>query len=61
MALKGEKRGACRLLVGKTKGKRPLGRLRCRWKDTLVIHFKKWDGAWPEFIWLRIETVCGVL
>jgi hypothetical protein len=29
----GEKRGACRVLVGKTEGKKPLGRLRHRWED----------------------------
>jgi hypothetical protein len=28
-----EKRNACRLLVGKPEGKRPLGRPRCRWVD----------------------------
>jgi hypothetical protein len=27
----GEKRNMYRLLVGKPEGKRPLGRLRCRW------------------------------
>jgi hypothetical protein len=30
---KGEKRNACRLLVGKPEGKRPLGRPRRRWLD----------------------------
>jgi hypothetical protein len=29
----GEKRNMYRLLVGKPEGKRPLGRLRCRWID----------------------------
>jgi len=37
----GERRGACRVLVGKPEGKRPLGRPRCRWKNTLVIHFQE--------------------
>ena len=41
VALKGEKRGACRVLVGKPEGKRRLGRPRCRWKDTLIIHFQE--------------------
>ena len=45
VALKGERRCACRVLVGKPEGKRPLGRRRCRWKDTLVIHFQEWDGG----------------
>jgi hypothetical protein len=29
----GEKRNACRVLVGRSKGKRPYGRLRHRWED----------------------------
>jgi hypothetical protein len=29
----GEKRGACRVLVGKPEEKRPLGRPKCRWED----------------------------
>jgi hypothetical protein len=32
-----EKRNAYRLLVGKPEGKRPLGRLRCRWVDNTSI------------------------
>jgi hypothetical protein len=31
----GEKRNACRLLVGKPEGKRPLGRPRRRWLDNI--------------------------
>jgi hypothetical protein len=34
-----EKRNAYSLLVGKPEGKRPLGRLRCRWT------LEKWDGV----------------
>jgi hypothetical protein len=30
-----EKRDAYRILVGKPAGKRPLGRLRCRWVDNI--------------------------
>jgi hypothetical protein len=29
----GEKRNACRILVGNPEGKRPLGRPRCRWVE----------------------------
>jgi hypothetical protein len=29
----GERRGVYRVLVGKSEGKRPLGRPRCRWED----------------------------
>jgi hypothetical protein len=35
VARMGEKRNAYRLLVGKPEGKRPLGRLRCRWVDNI--------------------------
>jgi hypothetical protein len=31
----GEKRNVYRLLVGKPDGKRPLGRQRCRWIDSI--------------------------
>jgi hypothetical protein len=35
VALMGERRGVYRVLVGKPGGKRPLGRLRCRWEDNI--------------------------
>jgi hypothetical protein len=31
----GEKRGICRVLVGKPEGKRRLGRPRVRWEDNI--------------------------
>jgi hypothetical protein len=34
----GEKRNACRLLVGKPEGKRPLGRPRHRWVDNIKVN-----------------------
>jgi hypothetical protein len=33
----GEKRNVCRLLVGKPKGKRRLGRPRCKWIDNIKM------------------------
>jgi hypothetical protein len=36
VALVGEGRGVHRVLVGKTEGKRPLGRPRRRWEDNIV-------------------------
>jgi hypothetical protein len=33
----GQKRNACRLLVGKPEGKRPLGRPRYRWVDNITM------------------------
>jgi hypothetical protein len=43
----GERRGACRALVGKPEGKRPLGRLRRRWEDNIKTDFREvgWEGA----------------
>jgi hypothetical protein len=37
VARMGEKRNVYRLLVGKPEGKRPLGRLRCRWMDNIKM------------------------
>ena len=31
----GERRGVCRILVGKPEGKRPLGKPRRRWEDNI--------------------------
>jgi hypothetical protein len=31
------RRGACRVLVGKLEGKRPLGRLRHRWEISIKV------------------------
>jgi hypothetical protein len=33
----GEKRKACRVLVGKPEGRRPLGRLMYRWLDNIKM------------------------
>jgi hypothetical protein len=38
---KGAKRNAYGILVGKPEGKRPLGRLRCRWLDNVKIYLSK--------------------
>jgi hypothetical protein len=35
-----EKRNACRLLVGKPEGKRPLGRPRRRWEDNIKMDLR---------------------
>jgi hypothetical protein len=42
----GEKRNACRILVGKPEGKRPLGRPRRRWVNNIKIDLREigWDG-----------------
>jgi hypothetical protein len=43
----GEKRNACRILVGKTEGKRLLGRPRRRWMDNIKMDLREigWNGV----------------
>jgi len=43
VARMGESRDACRDLVGKPEGKRPLGRPRRRWRIILRWIFRKWN------------------
>jgi hypothetical protein len=38
VAYTGEKRNAYRVLVGKTEGKTPLERPRCKWEDNIKIY-----------------------
>jgi hypothetical protein len=53
----GVRKNAYRVLVGR----RPLARLRRRWKDNIKMDLKKLDeGAWTGLIWLRLGT-CGEL
>jgi len=57
----GNRRGAYRILVDITEGKRPFGRTRRRWEDNINIHFKKCDGEpWIGAIRLRIGRRCGL-
>ena len=48
--------------MGKTEGKRPLGRPRRRWEDNIKMDLHEVGcGAWTGFIWLRIGTGDGHL
>ena len=49
MARMGEERGAYRVLVGKSEGKRPLGRPRCIWVDNIGMDLQEvvcWYVDW---------------
>jgi hypothetical protein len=51
----GERRGAYRVLVGKPKRERSLGRPRHRWEDNIKIDLQEMDGGvWTGLSWLRI-------
>jgi hypothetical protein len=47
----GEERGGHRVLVGKSEGKRPLGRPSRRWEDTIKMEVQEVGGGrgdWKE-------------
>jgi len=49
----GEERGVHRVLVGKSEGKRPLGRTRRRWEDNIKMDFQEVGGGcgdWMELV-----------
>jgi len=58
----GERRGVYRVWVGKTEGKRPLGRPRPRWEYNIKMNLKEvgWV-AWVGLIRLRMGTGGGHL
>ena len=58
----GERRGEYRIFVGKTEGKRPLGRHRRSWEVNIKVDFQemRWgEVAWIGFIWLGIGIGVG--
>jgi hypothetical protein len=49
-----------KVLVGKPKGKRPLGRPWRRWEDNIRMDLQEMGcGVWTGLSWLRIETGGG--
>jgi hypothetical protein len=52
-----EGRGADRILVGKPKGKRPLRRPRCRWKDNIKMDLREIGISGVNWIWLAQDRV----
>jgi hypothetical protein len=56
----GEGRVVYRVFVGKTEGKRPLGRPNRRWEDNSKMDLQEVEVC-TGLSWLRIETGCGHL
>jgi hypothetical protein len=48
----GEKRNACRILVGKPEGMRPLGRPRSRLEDNIIIDLR--EIGWGCMDWIDL-------
>jgi hypothetical protein len=48
----GEKRNACRILMGKPEGKRPLGRPKGRWVDNIKIDLREIE--WVDMDWIDL-------
>jgi hypothetical protein len=58
----GEVRGAYNILVGRPEGRRPLGRPRCRWEDSIKMDLREIRfGMWIGFNGFRIGTGSGLL
>jgi hypothetical protein len=47
-----EKRNACKILVGKPEGKRPLGRPRRSWVDNIKISLR--EIGWAGMDWIDL-------
>ena len=51
----GEKRGVYRVLVGKSEGKRPLGRSRHRWDDNIKMDLQEVGCGGMDWIELALD------
>jgi hypothetical protein len=69
VARMGERRGVYRVLGGKPKGRRPLGRTRRRWEDNIKVGLQevKWGGLyWVTLVqdrdrwWLFVNAVMNL-
>ena len=62
VARMGEERGVYRVLVGKSEGRRPVGRPRHRWVDNIRMDLQEVGlGIWTGLGWPWIETGGGRL
>jgi hypothetical protein len=48
----GERRNACRILVGKPEGSKPLGRPRHKWMDNIKMDLR--DIGWDGIDWIDL-------
>jgi hypothetical protein len=55
----GEMRDAYRVLVGKPKGKRPLGRLRLRWEDNIKMNLQEFGCGSMD--WIDLDQDRGLM
>jgi hypothetical protein len=53
----GEGRGVYRVLVGRSEGKRLLGRPRCRWEDNIKLDLREIGTDGANWIWLVQDRV----
>jgi hypothetical protein len=62
VAYMGDRRGACRVLVERPEGRRPLRRPRNGWEDNIKMNLQevRW-GAWTGLSWLKMGTGGGLL
>jgi hypothetical protein len=57
VACMGEGRGVYRVLVGRPKGKRPLGRPKCKWEDNIKMDLREPGNDGANWIWLAQDRV----
>jgi hypothetical protein len=55
----GEKMNACKILVGKPEGKRPLGRPRRRWVDNIKMYLR--EAGWNSVDLVDVALVNTVM
>jgi len=60
--MNGERRGACRVLVGKYEERKPLGRPKWIREDNIKVDLQKAEwGALTGLTWIRMGTGGGLL
>jgi hypothetical protein len=61
-SMHGEMGNVSRILVGKPEWKRPLRKLRHRWRNNIEVDFEEMSlRVWIRSIWLRIGSGFGLL